>query len=1309
MSSRSCNSPSTTGEETARKNAKCNSGKGKRGKSSRRARCRGSGRRASKYRLSNGLWAANSNNNNNKLKHEEIMSMMERRSYERRKKRVTDEDVMRWVEEEESEFWMSSEMDALDARLADTIAVSNDRSFGSIPEKRPDGVWRVMSIQLNNMSTSRVRNRKARRTTKAVRKYNVQMACLGEVGVNWDVAKTHRLLSLLPELQQGAKSMTAHNKHEKFAVHQQGGVGTIVMGEVLTYYKKGARDFRKLGRWTSFLLQSVQHHRTRIVQAYAVGSVRSQQWGSVYQQHVRYIQFNGLGTVSPRDLFESDLLWQLQVWRALGDRIILIMDANCHVLTGKLCRELYRLLDMREITKDHLGSLCNNTHPSGSQQIDGVWTTSDITITAVKWLSYSESPGDHRSCIFDFHTLSAIGSHERSIVLPGCRRLISTHPTAFPAYEAEMNRQFDIHRVEERLARIDEETMGLFPIPQKYLDQSEILDKQVAEIQLRCESVCRIIHHPEYDFSPEISLWHQRKQMFKRMIRMHEGRVKNTGLLCKQARHLGIVAPRHWTLEDCQMGVAVSKAWKRRLGKYAPGLRVEHNQQCLLEAEAAGDDERAKAIRTMMAREESANMWSIMGYTFSDNGGRSNAVTRVEREELGEVVEYTEQEDIERVVREMTQERFTLADSSPLCNGMWGEQLGFLADTDVAREILAGTFVPPSDTPDSLLLVLEEIARIAREIGEGAVRLTLTAEEFKRCWQPVDERTSSSKSKLHMGHYKAAARIDRLATFFARKLTFIARSGWAPSRWGNGLTVLLEKIAGIALVNKLRAILLFEADSNMFNRFVFADRAMALAREHNMIPTEQYAERQSEAADGNWSKRLIADISRQGKTPIGIVSADAESCYDRVAHVFASLVFQAFGVGITAITAMLASIQHMRFYLRTGLGESLGYMSAAAGSIIQGLCQGNTAAPAGWSLISAVLIKVYKSLGHGAFYETPISRAKHNTAGVLYVDDVDLFTMNSALTTPELWEAVSRSTHDWTKLLTVPGGSGKGEKCFGYLLDYAWDDSGQWYYAPVSDMQLEIVLPDGTTEGIALLPATASRVTLGVSTSPDGIDVHHLKAPGQAKDKWKSIATRAKVWADRLKNGHLPSKFAWVSYRLQLWSSVKYGLGTLSAPLAAFGELTHNFAYSVLPYLGVNRNIRSEWRYLHNTFGGVGLLSLSTETIICRVNLFLQHWGMPTPIGTTLRTSMEYMQLEAGCVECPLLIDFEPMGPLVNPFGKASQSMICVWRWTIPRFYYLGKMISPSCGLPSHWDTRATSYAALTVVGLHVAPSFCHA
>jgi hypothetical protein len=90
-----------------------------------------------------------------------------------------------------------------------------------------------------------------------------------------------------------------------------------------------------------------------------------------------------------------------------------------------------------------------------------------------------------------------------------------------------------------------------------------------------------------------------------------------------------------------------------------------------------------------------------------------------------------------------------------------------------------------------------------------------------------------------------------------------------------------------------------------------------------------------------------------------------------------------------------------------------------------------------------------------------------------------------------------------------------------------------------------------------------------------------------------------------------------------------------------------NFAFCALQYLGVNGNIWSEWRYPHNTFGGVGLLSLSTEATIARVNLFVQHWGMPNPIGQMLQTSMEALQLEIFCVGCPLNEPFNPMGPLV--------------------------------------------------------------
>jgi hypothetical protein len=153
------------------------------------------------------------------------------------------------------------------------------------------------------------------------------------------------------------------------------------------------------------------------------------------------------------------------------------------------------------------------------------------------------------------------------------------------------------------------------------------------------------------------------------------------------------------------------------------------------------------------------------------------------------------------------------------------------------------------------------------------------------------------------------------------------------------------------------------------------------------------------------------------------------------------------------------------------------------------------------------LSATYESIRTGAIFL--VGQMCYDTAGVLYVDDVDLFTMRSSLVTKELWEEVAASTESWMELLTVPGGSGKGEKCFGYLLDYEWDDSGAWYYAPLRNMELNIVLPDGSKEGIALLPHTAARVTLGISTSPDGNDSHHLHTPGKPRDKWKSVSTRA--------------------------------------------------------------------------------------------------------------------------------------------------------------------------------------------------------
>lgn len=98
------------------------------------------------------------------------------------------------IEMMEARFEMDLEMD-----------MTSDVELGSLPENRPDGIFRALSVQLNGMSTSRVRNRKAAELQDVVRKYDVQFVGLGEVGVNWGCSKqTKRLLTLLPDLELGA-------------------------------------------------------------------------------------------------------------------------------------------------------------------------------------------------------------------------------------------------------------------------------------------------------------------------------------------------------------------------------------------------------------------------------------------------------------------------------------------------------------------------------------------------------------------------------------------------------------------------------------------------------------------------------------------------------------------------------------------------------------------------------------------------------------------------------------------------------------------------------------------------------------------------------------------------------------------------------------------------------------------------------------------------------------------------------------------------------------------------------------------------
>ncbi len=96
---------------------------------------------------------------------------------------------------------------------------------------------------------------------------------------------------------------------------------------------------------------------------------------------------------------------------------------------------------------------------------------------------------------------------------------------------------------------------------------------------------------------------------------------------------------------------------------------------------------------------------------------------------------------------------------------------------------------------------------------------------------------------------------------------------------------------------------------------------------------------------------------------------------------------------------MLSTIQDMKFYLRTGYGDSEDYAGGARSGEIdpiktQGMCQGNGASPATWTVVAITNINAHKRKQHGAHFITPISKVTAHLAGYVYVDDTDLIHLN---------------------------------------------------------------------------------------------------------------------------------------------------------------------------------------------------------------------------------------------------------------------------------------------------------------------------
>ena len=112
-------------------------------------------------------------------------------------------------------------------------------------------------------------------------------------------------------------------------------------------------------------------------------------------------------------------------------------------------------------------------------------------------------------------------------------------------------------------------------------------------------------------------------------------------------------------------------------------------------------------------------------------------------------------------------------------------------------------------------------------------------------------------------------------------------------------------------------------------------------------------------------------------------------------------------------------------------------------------------------------------------------------------------------------------------------------------------------------------------------------------------------------------------WADRLTTRPLPRCDAWLSFFLQLFPGMVWGLETVMMPPPKMTDLMQKLYFRLLLKLDVNRHIAKEWRMLPERFHGLGLPNFVALSFAAKVYFLQRHFGFEDAVGEMMMQAFE--------------------------------------------------------------------------------------
>jgi len=436
--------------------------------------------------------------------------------------------------------------------------------------------------------------------------------------------------------------------------------------------------------------------------------------------------------------------------------------------------------------------------------------------------------------------------------------------------------------------------------------------------------------------------------------------------------------------------------------------------------------------------------------------------------------------------RQYHQAHHTPCGTEPLAS-----HLGYKADTVGSEDIIKGVGLPP----DIMTALLPETVAIFKTLtslthqSHPAVPTHITPEQFISCYKVMDERTSSSPSGWHIGHYKAAILSEALTEVHSTMMSIPLTAGFSPTRWRQIIDVMLEKKPGDHRIHCLRIVALQESDFNQSNRLAIGRPLQALLEKANLAPDMQHGSRASKLCNSAvLNKQLTFEIHRYLKKSIVYIENDAVGCYDHIMNPLILIFLRILGLSPTVVSLLATTWENTFHRIQTLYGISEETYSNVSDCLLYGPGQGSTIGPFLWLLC---FILIFMSLGNQVSRIT--IRPVHNPTTICFVGEA--FVDNTGLGTNEgdshsqLVTNLQNLAQRWEKLLYSTGGALNLSKCFWFLLSWRWLNGRPVIHTSTTAPGTLQMTSEGHQE-LHIIPrieATDSFRMLGVHISPSGV------------------------------------------------------------------------------------------------------------------------------------------------------------------------------------------------------------------------------